>query len=149
MENKPIFENSEVIYSSETILELSDAWIELILAQAMKSPRKTSRLCLHKNKDSVLHQMLIMHNQKTKVPIHKHLLSDLYLHALIGKAKLKFYTAEGELSKMIALGDKGFIYYRVPRDTFYTIHITSEWFLFKEMIAGPFKVENNIKLHNS
>ena len=148
MDIKPKFENPEVIYSSETILEFNDAWIKLLKVQAMKSSRKTSRLCLHRNKNSTLHQMLIMHNRTTKVPIHKHLHSDLYLHILSGKATLKVYTPRGELSKTNKLGDEGFIYFRVPKETFYTINIISEWFLFKEMITGPFREKNNIKFHD-
>ena len=148
MNNNFIFESPEVLYSSENILEFNDTCIEFIQTQAMNSPRKTSRLCLHKEKDSAVHQMIIMHNRKTKVPIHKHLHSDLNLQTLSGTATLKVFTAKGKLQKTVGLGGEDFIYFRVPKDIFYTIDITSEWFLFKEMITGPFKDENNIKLHN-
>lgn len=135
-------ESPEVIYSHEEITEVSSQWIRLLTKQASLSPRKTCRLCVHRNKDSVIHQMIILHSKSVTVPVHKHLHSDEILNVFSGSAILNFYKNNGVISKTIKLSQEKCFAVTIPKDIFHSLIIESDWFLFQEIIMGPFTPKN-------
>ena len=141
------FESPEVIYSNEKITEVSNQWIKLLTKHASLSPRKTCRLCLHTNKASVLHQMIILHNKTVHVPIHRHLHSDEILNVFTGSAIINFYKSNGVISKTIKLSKKNCLTVTIPKGIFHSLTIKSNWFLFQEIIGGPF-IPKNTELAN-
>ena len=142
MKNSYYFENPEVIYSSEEITEVSGQWIKLLTKQASLSPRKPCRLCLHRNKASALHQMIILHNKIVHVPIHRHLHSNEILNVFSGSAIINFYKNNGVISKTINLSQENCLTVTIPKGIFHSLIVTSNWFLFQEIIGGPFIPKN-------
>ena len=142
MKKSYYFESPEVIYSNEKITEVSNQWIKLLSKQASLSPRKTCRLCLHKNKESLLHQMIILHSRTVHVPIHKHLHSDEILNVFSGSAIINFYKDNGMIFKTVKLSQNNCLTVTIPKDIFHSVKIKSNWFLFQEVINGPFKPKN-------
>lgn len=88
--------------------------------------------------------MIILHNKKVEVSVHKHLKSDEVLNVLSGAAKLLLYDDNGNISKTIKLSPSSCFLLKIPKNVFHTIIIESDWFLFQETIMGPFKLENTI-----
>ncbi len=142
LNNSYRFESPEVIYCKEKIVEVSNDWIKLLTKHASLSPRKTCRLCLHSSKNSTLHQMVILHNKITHVPIHKHLHSEEIINVFSGSAVIKFYDNNGVVSKTIKLSQDNCLTVKIPKNVFHSLIVKSDWFLFQEIIKGPFKPKN-------
>lgn len=136
------FESPEVIYFADKSIEFSDKWVTVLKENAILSPRKTCRLCLHKDKESSLHQMIILHNETVKVPIHRHLKSDEIVTVLSGSATIILFKKDGDVSRTVKMDQKDCMSFRIPKNVYHTIKVDTEWFLFQETILGPFRPEN-------
>ncbi|CAM8630450.1 Cupin fold metalloprotein, WbuC family [Burkholderiales bacterium] len=70
----------------------------------MKSSSGRARLCLHSGPDDHLHIMLIYHDQRTNVPIHRHQMFGEQIIMERGELKVEFFDESLTLTKCISLG---------------------------------------------
>ncbi len=108
-----------------------------------------SRICIHENINSKIHEMIIFHEKGTYVEPHFHNKSESLL-IISGKMEVKIYNSTGEVIDSIILSqynksklNKIFLY----KFEKHVIH--SQFFLedsiFKEVSSGPFKSNNTMK----
>src|SRR4051812_15824469 len=76
--------NDEVLYSDDLIVQVERPEIEQLKKAALLNPRRRIRLCAHRNVDSTLHEMLIVHTANTYVRPHKHLNKIESFHVIEG-----------------------------------------------------------------
>ena len=138
------FESPEVAYSKTRTTKFDFKTLTRLKAFAKKSSYKTCRLCLHKDIKEKVHQMVIIHNKSAIIPVHKHLQSEEVISVISGSAELKLFEDNGSVSKQIRLDQLNHIFCCIPRNTFHTLNIKTEWFIFKETILGPFKSNNMV-----
>lgn len=133
--------NDEVLYPNNVAVTFSLTDLEQLKEMAKKNPRKRIRLCCHNSESDSIHEMVIVHSKSCYVRPHLHLNRKESVYALQGNADLLIFNSDGDVQQVIEMGDinsKKIIYSQVPENTLHTIIIRSDFFIFKEVTAGPF-----------
>jgi cupin fold WbuC family metalloprotein len=136
-----IAESPEVFYLRTPLAIFGPAEIARLKHQAMTNPRRRARLCTHAGKEDALHEMLIVHHREVYVRPHLHIGRRESLHVVEGEAELVLFDTEGALQQVINVGTAATgrsPYCRIPEGVYHTLLFTSEWFVFHEVIPGPF-----------
>lgn len=133
--------NEEVFFAKDKIVEISRRDMEFLKEKAAKNIRKRARICLHKNVQDELHEMLIAHMEDAYIRPHRHLGKSESLYVIEGSADAVMFDEKGGISEVIRLGDydsgKKF-YYRISTPAYHTLIIGSKYFIFHEVTGGPF-----------
>ena len=144
--------NTDTFYLSKGVDKftkiISKKDISFLIQQAVKSKENKSRLCLHSNIKSKLHQMIIFHRKNHNVKIHKHLNTDEHYFIIKGKMKVNFYDISGKLIKSLILASNHSnypFYINVPKNTFHNQEFMYDTIFF-EIKNGPFLKKNDIYL---
>jgi cupin fold WbuC family metalloprotein len=133
--------NDEVLYTSDPIVQVSRADIQGLKQAALGNPRQRIRLCGHRDVNSTLHEMLIVHTKSTYVRPHKHLSRSESFHVVEGVADIVVFDDSGEVAAVVPMGDYASgrkFFYRLSDPFFHTLLIASEFFVFHETTGGPF-----------
>ena len=131
----------EVLFVDETFLTVDRQRIEFLKQEALKNKRTRIRLCTHANMSNSVHEMLIVHVKGNYIPPHKHINKSESFHVIEGSADLFFFDENGEIIKIISMGDTNsgkVFYYRVSQAIYHTLIVTSDIFVFHETTRGPF-----------
>jgi cupin fold WbuC family metalloprotein len=140
-------ENEEVFYTQSDLTTVGPAEILLIKEQALLSPRKRARLCLHRAPEDPLHEMLIVHTCDTYVRPHKHRNKSESFHIIEGAAAVILFNDNGKPGKIISMGDHAsgrVFYYRLAESVYHTLVIISDVLIFHESTNGPFRREETL-----
>jgi len=139
-------ENDEVLYTVESIVNLTGKDLSELKKMAKLNSRKRIRICSHSNIDDKVHEMIIFHSKGTYVPPHKHLAKCESFHLISGEIDCVIFNNQGNIIKSFPMADylsgKTF-YYRIPEDTFHTQIFKKDTF-FHEVAEGPFNREDTI-----
>tara|TARA_B100000787_G_C15991198_1_gene205901 strand:+ start:54 stop:575 length:522 start_codon:yes stop_codon:yes gene_type:complete len=139
-------ENDEVLYTKESIVNLTAQDLADIKKMAKLNSRQRIRICSHSSIDDKVHEMIIFHSKGTYVPPHKHLGKCESFYLISGEIDCVIFNNEGTITKTFPMGDyssgKTF-YYRIPADTFHTQLFTKDTF-FHEVTEGPFNRDETI-----
>lgn len=140
-------ENDEVLYPDESLVSVRSSDLEILDQLALKNPRERVRLCAHRNKDDILHEMFIVHTSNCYVRPHKHIGKVESMSILQGEAQVVMFDDDGNIERVIEVGDvqsgKTF-YYRMSDPIFHTLLIQSPSLVFHEVTQGPFQREQTI-----
>ena len=139
--------NDEVFYSGDSIVKVGRDDIYQLKQFARQTPRKRCRLCTHKDIESSVHEMLIIHEKDIYVRPHKHLEKSESFHIIEGKADVVIFSEDGAVLDLIEMGNyrgAGVFYYRLSDPLFHTVIIKSEVVVFHETTNGPFRREDMI-----
>lgn len=141
-------ESKEVLYNKLNLLTLTKKDLNFLVKKAKKNKKKIIRLCVHKSKKEIIHQMFIVHPKNYYVQPHKHNREESML-ILKGKVDVIFFNKFGKIYRKIEMGEyntgKAF-YYKLPKNTSHTLKIKSKNLIFLEITRGPFKAKNMKKL---
>ena len=119
---------------------------EILKKIAIDSPRKQSRICLHKDDSDSLQLMYICHLKKCKVRIHKHLDFPEWIIFLKGKSQIIYFNNEGEELKKFMIDtkkDNAPIMRFIPKEQYHTLRFHEDSY-FLEIKQGPFKKNSTI-----
>ena len=133
---------AEAIYLDSDISVVSSTIIETLKERAKSSPRNRFRLCLHKNNEDLVQDMIIAFYKNSEIPIHRHSegKSETF-HVIEGQLSVLIYDDVGNLLDKIKLGDKLTKYpsvYRLSSPFWHTIIIETEIVVLHEITTGPF-----------
>ncbi len=136
-----IEESEEVYYTSEPVLTISAKEICELKSIADSNNSGKVRICCHKAKENLIHEMLIVIKKGTLVKIHKHIDKPEAFHIIEGHLTIILFDDFGEIIKTIEMGDfksgKAF-YYRLEEPTFHAVIPLSDYAVFHEITKGPF-----------
>ena len=105
---------------------------------AAENPRSRSRLCLHPSPDAEHQEMLIvMHRDAVEIPQRRTIGFDTKI-AIEGAARLDYFNDEGNCVRSVPLNTGRSIYVHTCSDEFHALSVETEWFVFLEVLAGPF-----------
>ena len=136
-----------MLFVNETFLTVDRQRIESLKQRALKNKRTRIRLCTHTDTNHPVHEMLIIHAKGNYIPPHKHMNKSESFHIIEGSADLFFFDEEGEIIKVISMGDVNsgkIFYYRVSKAIYHTLIVTSDIFVYHETTKGPFCPEDTI-----
>ncbi len=143
-------ESPEVYYRTGDVRMISQEDIDFVKSAADSNPRRRARLCLHHDTDAAVHEMLIAHHASVYVRPHAHGNGDESFQVLEGRVRALIFDPDGNVEQVIPLTSPGQpgttspYYYRLPRMTYHSLLIDSEWLLFHEVAAGPFNPETTV-----
>ncbi|TRZ54080.1 cupin fold metalloprotein, WbuC family [bacterium] len=133
--------NAEVLFTQESLTEVSSADIQSLKDHAGKNERKRIRLCAHQVENDKLHEMLIVHQKGAYVRPHKHLNKSEAVHIIEGKADVIIFNDAGNIVNVIEMADYqsgNIFYYRMSEPLYHTLLIHSDILVFHEITNGPF-----------
>jgi len=105
-----------------------------------------SRVCLHKNKKSKLHQMLIYQKKNYKSLIKYHPVKDKSYNLLKGSQEIYIYNKNKKLLKIIKLNSKNNFFF-MEKNTIHSNKTTSKDSFHIETINGPFNKKDRILMY--
>lgn len=133
--------NEEVFFAKNEIVKADKKDIKFLKKKAARNSRRRSRICLHKDTEDRLHEMLIVHTKDAYIRPHKHFKKSESLYVIEGSADAVIFDDNGEITETIHLGDynsgKTF-YYRISKPLYHTLLIKTKTFIFHEVTNGPF-----------
>jgi cupin fold WbuC family metalloprotein len=134
-------ESQEVFYTDEDVLNISISDIDILKKKMASFNKDRIRLCTHKTKEDLLHEMVIIHTDKCYVRPHKHVNKIESITVLEGEAKIIIFNDNGSVFKEYMVGgynDGNFFYHRMNIEKYHMFIIKSKFFVFHEVTRGPF-----------
>jgi len=135
-------ESKEVEYNTKKIFFVDNNWIKRIKKLAFKNKSKKFRTCIHHSKKDLVHEMIVVHSNKTYVRPHKHNFKAESLYIIEGKATVITFDKYGKISNFWKIGDQKSglpFFYKMEKNIFHTFIFHTKYFIFKETTKGPFK----------
>ena len=128
----------EVFHAHHWGLRWGVELIDELKEVAARSERKRARLCLHPSPSDPHQEMLIvMAKSAVELPQRRTTGFDTKI-VLEGRAVLRYFKSEHEMSRSIELGGEHATYVHTRSDEFHSLLISSDWFVFLEILQGPF-----------
>jgi len=135
-----------VFYNSDVVVEVGEAWYERLKRSAYEADMKRARLCLHRDPEDVLHEMVIVFHRDTLVRPHRHHGKSESFHVIFGELDVILYDEAGRPVRAVRLGDPGngrSLMYRLSGPLWHSVVVHSEYAAIHEVTNGPFRVEEN------
>ena len=137
--------NNEVEYiKGKKIYPFNKKFIDRLKKNASRNKSGKYRTCLHKSiKDSV-HEMIVVHTNKTYVKPHKHFNKSETLHVIEGTATVIIFDNNGKIKQKFKIGDykSGYPFlYKMEKNIYHSFIFHSKYFVFKETTKGPFDIK--------
>lgn len=132
-----------VWYDREEHPRISGSELDSLIDAARRESARRARICLHRDRDDPVHEMVICLLGDSYVRPHRHF-KDESLHWMAGEADLVLLAEDGSLTEAVRLGG-GVGQVRMVRlrgPVFHTILVRSEYLLFHETTRGPLRVED-------
>jgi cupin fold WbuC family metalloprotein len=127
-----------VFHANNWGLNWGNEIIDELKSIALQSPRNRSRLCLHPDKNESHQEMLIvMHNSAIEKPQKRTNGFDSKI-VIYGEANLNYFNDQGIIIRTVALGKNKSHYVHTCSEEYHALDIVSEWFIFLEILRGPF-----------
>jgi len=131
----------EVFVAEDRIVKVDHAVLQEIKSQAAHNPRRRARLCVHKDVQDRLHEMLIVMARDIYIRPHKHPGKTESFHVIDGSADVVFFDSEGSIEEVIRIGNAAsgkLFYIRSDEARYHTQMVTSEFLVVHEITNGPF-----------
>jgi len=139
--------NAEVLVADVPILSLTREDIASLKVRASQNPSRRVRICAHRSKDDVVHEMLIVMTRECYIRPHKHVGKGESFHVVEGALDVVAFDDAGQVTTVLHLEDyasgHGF-YYRSDTLGYHTVIIRSPVVVFHETTQGPFRPSDNI-----
>lgn len=140
--------NERVFYSLKSPSGFSNKQIYLFKEIALIKNQPLMRICLHKNDDEKIHEMLMVHSRPQKVgPLRQKNHESLSYMSIDGEALIKTYSKDGKFIDSYKIHNSKKNYLRMCRldsKITRTIESVSEYFIFLEICSGPFEDNHTI-----
>ncbi|MEW6237341.1 MAG: WbuC family cupin fold metalloprotein [Candidatus Omnitrophota bacterium] len=137
---------AEAFFCEQDIIEVDEAWLSKLKQEAEASPRRRSRLCLHRNHKDLVQEMVIAFCRDSLVRPHRHVGKSESFHVIEGDLAVLLFDEEGKAINKIEMGPRGsgktFIY-RISSSLWHSVVLLSDFAVIHEAAAGPFYPEEN------
>ncbi len=132
--------NDEVFIERRHVVRFDHRYIDFLKAASIKSSKGRARICMHKNHDEIIHEMLISISNKSYIRPHKHHNKSESFHLIEGEADIILFTEDGNISEVIPLAVNKNFYYRLDHSCFHTLLIKTPFLIIHEVTNGPFAI---------
>lgn len=132
---------STVIRNNQDTIYIDRKKLEELKILAQKDPNKRARICLHKNDEEMVQEMIIAFCKDSYIRPHRHIDKSESYHIIEGRIEIIFYNDNGiEIDKVI-LSDKmdehPFLF-RISNSDWHTVVPKSDFVIIHEVTKGPF-----------
>ena len=124
----------------------SSSLLNQLIEKGKKSLTGRARICFHNSPIDELQSMLIYHDQRTEVPVHKHLLHAEFILPKAGTFKINYFNSVGDkIVKTVLTTENSLIPMLTPTGTWHDLEFTGPT-LFYEFKKGPFNKKDTLIL---
>lgn len=126
------------------IIKINRVDIRIVKRHAVSAPLKRARICLHKDKNDPLQDMVIALCKDSYIAPHKHERKVESLHAIEGSFYLVTFDTSGRVIEKVLVNQKnprGLLVCRIKKNIWHTVIPLSAFVVFHEIIRGPFQGE--------
>ncbi|MBL4759666.1 MAG: WbuC family cupin fold metalloprotein [Mariprofundaceae bacterium] len=134
--------SEEIFYTQSDITVVSPNDIAALKDVARVNARNRVRICAHPDTDDALHEMIIVMMHGIYVPPHRHVDKSESFHIIEGQMKVVIFEDDGQVQKIIDLGDVASgraVFYRLASPKYHLVIPETEFVVFHEVTNGPFK----------
>ena len=132
--------SADVFHANQWGLDWGSDMIAELKEVAAQSDRSRARLCLHPSPEDRHQEMLIvMARTAVERPQRRTIGFDTKI-VLEGQALLRYYALDGAPTRSVELSSGRALYVHTRSDEFHSLSISSDWFVFLEVLEGPFDV---------
>ena len=128
----------EVLVCTDEIITLRHAHIERLGAMAAASQKHRARICVHKDADARIQEMIILMDRSSYVCPHRHANKCESFHLIEGVADIVVFADNDEIEKVIPFSLEHVFFYRLDTKRYHTIVVRSGFIVFHEVTNGPF-----------
>ena len=137
-----------IIKTTDNLVFHDKKIIEKLKVLARKSPIKRSRICLHKSLKDNTNEMIIALMKDSYIPphIHPNSKSESY-HVIEGKMKVFIFNKNGQISKVIKMGEYksgNTFYYRMNKGFYHMPVSVTNFCIYHETYSGPFNKKKDV-----
>lgn len=132
---------STTFYLEEDPLVVGPAWRDTLQAAALADPLKRARLCLHRDINDTVHEMIIVFHRDSYVRPHRHLHKSESFHIISGNLSVLIFDEAGQINRVISLGEdtpQQMLVYRLNTSLWHSVVPLSEWTSVHEVTSGPY-----------
>ena len=131
----------EVIFNKDNIAKLKRVNIRYLKQRAAKSLDGKVRLCLHKNLQDSLHEMIIVLRRDVYVRPHRHMFKTETFHLIEGKMRIFIFDDKGSVSNQIFMDSENkttnFLC-RLEKKIWHMVVPLTDFVVFHEITNGPY-----------
>ena len=132
---------STVIRNNQDTIYIDRKKLEELKILAQKDPNKRARICLHKNDEEMVQEMIIAFCKDSYIRPHRHTDKSESYHIIEGRIEIIFYNDNGIEIDKVVLSDKRdehpFLF-RVSNSDWHTVVPKSDFVIIHEVTKGPF-----------
>jgi cupin fold WbuC family metalloprotein len=130
--------SGEVLVCTDEIIALRHSHVERLGAMAAASPKHRARICVHKDADAGIQEMIILMSRSSYLCPHRHSNKCESFHLVEGIADIVVFGDDDEIEKVIPFSPEDAFFYRLDTKRYHTIVVRSDFIVFHEVTNGPF-----------
>ena len=132
---------STVIRNNQDTIYIDRKKLDELKILAQKDPNKRARICLHKNDEEMVQEMIIAFCKDSYIRPHRHIDKSESYHIIEGRIEIIFYNDSGIEIDKVVLSDKmdehPFLF-RISNSDWHTVVPKSDFVIIHEVTKGPF-----------
>ena len=131
----------EVFKNTENFIRVQEDWLTRLKQEAQQSPKRLARLCMHRNTEDVVQEMLIAFCKDCFISPNSAPGKSESLTVIEGEMLLVLFDDEGHVVNRIEMGPVGgskTFMYRLCSASWHTMIPISEFVVVHECLQGPF-----------
>lgn len=130
---------SPVIFLNQPVCILSHSIIDDLKRNALLSPLKRARVCMHLSTEASIHEMVIALHCTTYIRPHRHQRKTESFHMIDGVVLVVLFDDFGKVLQKIHLSSRGehHFMYRLSKPMWHTVIPLTEFAIFHEVTDGP------------
>ena len=132
---------STVIRNNHDTIYIDKKKLDELKILAQKDPNKRARICLHKNDEEMVQEMIIAFCKDSYIRPHRHIDKSESYHIIEGRIEIIFYNDNGIEIDKVVLSDKidehPFLF-RISNSAWHTVVPKSDFVIIHEVTKGPF-----------
>ena len=132
---------STVIRNNQDTIYIDRKKLDELKILAQKDPNKRARICLHKNDEEMVQEMIIAFCKDSYIRPHRHIDKSESYHIIEGRIEIIFYNDNGiEIDKVVLSDrmDEHPFLFRVYNSVWHTVVPKSDFAIIHEVTKGPF-----------
>lgn len=134
-----------VFHNTEDIIAVGTEWLPRLRQAADQSPLRRARLCLHRDNQAAVHEMLIAFCRDSLVRPHRHFDKSESFFMLEGSVTVLVFDDGGCRISRTDLGPLGTglpFMYRIDGPAWHALVPLSEYAVVHEVTKGPFRQDD-------
>ena len=133
---------STVIHNKKDIVSINKIDIDELKILAKNDPDKRARICLHKDDEEPVQEMIIALYKDCYIIPHRHINKSESYHIIEGELKIIFFDDNGTKIDSVILSSRRHQYphlCRISNISWHTVIPLEEYVILHEVTNGPFK----------